>query len=86
MKITHIETYTVSVGWKNWLFLKVCTDTGLYGISEATINGFIRTTEAAVHELEHFAIGKDPRQVNAVARVDGVAVAEATYTAMIVDR
>ena len=42
MKITKIETYTVSVGWKNWLFLKVCTDAGLYGISEATINGFIR--------------------------------------------
>ncbi len=68
MKITKIETYSVSVGWKNWLFLKVCTDTNLYGISEATINGFISTTEAAVHELEHFAIGKDPRQVNAVAR------------------
>jgi galactonate dehydratase len=68
MKITHIETYTVSVGWKNWLFLKVCADSGLYGVSEATINGFIKTTEAAVHELEHFAVGKDPRQVGAVAR------------------
>ncbi len=68
MKITKIETYSVSVGWKNWLFLKVCTDAGLYGVSEATINGFIKTTEAAVHELEHFAIGKDPRQVNAIAR------------------
>ena len=68
MKITHIETYTVSVGWKNWLFLKVCTDSGLYGIGEATMNGFIKTTEAAVHELEHFAIGKDPRDVNAIAR------------------
>lgn len=68
MRITHIETYTVSVGWKNWLFLKVQTDSGLYGVSEATINGFIKTTEAAVHELEHFAVGKDPRQVNAIAR------------------
>ena len=27
-----------------------------------------QTTEAAVHELEHFAIGMDPRQVNAIAR------------------
>lgn len=68
MKISRIETYTVSVGWKNWLFLKVCTDSGLYGISEATMNGFIRTTEAAVHELEHYALGRDPRQVNAIAR------------------
>ena len=58
MKITRIETYTVSAAWKNWLFVKVCTDSEFYGIGEATINGFIKTTEAAVHELAHFAMGK----------------------------
>jgi galactonate dehydratase len=68
MKITKIETYTVSAGWKNWLFVKVCTDTEWYGIGEATLNGFTKTTEAAVHELAHFAIGKDPTRVNAVAK------------------
>jgi galactonate dehydratase len=68
MKITEIETYTVSVDWKNWLFIKVCTDTELYGIGEATINGFIKTTEAAVHELKHFAIGRDPREVTSIAQ------------------
>ena len=66
MKITGIETYTVSAGWKNWLFVKVCTDSGLHGIGEATMNGFIRTTETAIHELTHFAVGKDPRQVGAI--------------------
>lgn len=55
-------------GWKNWLFVRVITDAGLYGIGEATMNGFIKTTEAAVHELEHFAIGRDPREVTAIAR------------------
>lgn len=68
MKITRIETYPVGAGWKNWLFLKVCTDTEFYGISEATLNGFIKATEAAVHELEHFVIGRDPREVTAIAR------------------
>ena len=68
MKITAIETYTVSAEWKNWLFIRVLTDTELYGIGEATINGFIKTTEAAVHELKHFAIGRDPREVTAIAR------------------
>jgi galactonate dehydratase len=68
VKITDILTYTVSAGWKNWLFIKVCTDEDVYGIGEATINGFIKTTETAVHELKHFAIGRDPRQVTAVAR------------------
>jgi len=67
VKITKLETYTVSAGWKNWLFVKVCTDSGVYGISEATINGFIATTETAVHELAHFVVGKDPRQINAIA-------------------
>lgn len=68
MRITDIETYTVSAGWKNWLFIRVLTDSGLYGVAEATINGFIRTTEACVHELKHFAIGRDPREVTAIAR------------------
>ena len=67
MKIIKVETYAVGAGWKNWLFVKVCTDSGVYGISEATINGFIATTETAVHELSHFVIGKDPGQVNAIA-------------------
>ena len=68
MRITDVITYTVSAGWKNWLFIKICTDEEIYGIGEATMNGFIKTTEAAVHELKHFAIGRDPREVTAIAR------------------
>ena len=68
MKITRIETFAVGAGWKNWLFVRVHTDAGLTGLGEATLNGFIRTTEAAIRELEAFVIGQDPRQVNAVAR------------------
>ena len=67
MKIVDIETYAVSAGWKNWLFVKVITDGDVYGIAEATINGFTATTEMAVHELAHFVIGKDPLQVNSIA-------------------
>jgi galactonate dehydratase len=68
MKIIDIETYTVSAVWKNWLFIRVVTDEGIYGVGEATINGFIKATEAAVHELKHFAIGRDPREVTAISR------------------
>ena len=63
MKIVEIETYPVGAGWKNWLFVRVLTDDGLYGVGEATLNGFGRTCEAAVHELAKLAIGSDPRQV-----------------------
>src|SRR6202167_2880202 len=68
MKIISVETITVGAGWKNWLFVQVHTDRGLRGIGEGTLNGFIRTTEAAVHELEHLVIGQDPRNVNALTR------------------
>ncbi len=68
MRITDIETYTVSAGWKNWLFVRVLTDAGIHGIGEGTLNGFIRTTEAGVHELKHLAIGQEPRRVRALAK------------------
>lgn len=70
MRITAVDTHAVSAGWKNWLFVRIHTDTGLHGLGEATMNGFIRTTQAAVHELEHLVVGADPTQVNALtARV-----------------
>ncbi len=68
MKITEIETFAVGAGWKNWLFVRVHTDAGITGLGEGTLNGFIRTTEAAIRELEHFVIGADPRRVTALAR------------------
>ena len=68
MKITAIETFTVGAGWKNWLFVRLHTDEGLTGLGEGTLNGFIRTTEAAIRELEHLVIGEDPRRINALAR------------------
>lgn len=68
MKITRIETFTVGAGWKNWLFVHVHTDTGLVGLGEGTLNGFIKTTEAAVHELGHLAIGQDPMQIGRLAK------------------
>jgi galactonate dehydratase len=68
MRITGIETVAVGAGWKNWLFVRVLTDTGPHGLGEATLNGFIRTTEAAVQELAHLAVGQDPRRITALAK------------------
>jgi galactonate dehydratase len=68
MKIVDIETYAVGAGWKNWLFVRVLTDSGIYGIGEGTLNGFIKTTEAGVHELKHLAIGQDPTRIHALAK------------------
>jgi galactonate dehydratase len=68
MRIAAIETFAVSAGWKNWLLVRVLSDTGVSGLGEGTLNGFIRTTEAAIRELEHLVIGEDPRRVTALAR------------------
>ena len=63
MKITEVTTYIVGNPWKNWVFTRVDTDEGFHGIGEATLNGFAKTTEAAIHELKRFVIGEDPFDV-----------------------
>jgi galactonate dehydratase len=74
VRIVRIETVTVGAGWKNWLFTRVHTDEGLTGLGEGTLNGFVRTIETAVHELEHLAVGEDPTRPTALAKrlVDSV--------------
>jgi galactonate dehydratase len=63
MKITDVKTYIAGNPWKNWLFVRVDTDAGVHGIGEATLNGFCKTVEAAVHELKRFVIGQNPFDV-----------------------
>lgn len=63
MKITDVKTYIAGNPWKNWLFTRVETDEGIHGIGEATLNGFAKTTETAIHELKQFVIGQDPFDV-----------------------
>jgi len=64
MRIVDVETYTVGAGWKNWLFVRVLTDEGIYGVGEGTLNGFIATTETGVNELKHLVIGEDPLRIH----------------------
>jgi galactonate dehydratase len=63
MKISDVRTHLVGNAWKNWLFVRVETDEGLYGIGEGTLNAFSATVETAVHELRDAYIGLDPTQV-----------------------
>jgi galactonate dehydratase len=68
MRITAVETYIAGNPWKNWLFAKVITDEGLYGIGEGTLNYFARTIEAAIHELSPLIIGLDPFQIEILSQ------------------
>ena len=66
MRITSVETFIAGNPWKNWLFARVHTDEGLYGVGEGTLNYFGRTVEAAIHELSPLIIGMNPFQVEIV--------------------
>ncbi len=68
VKIIGIETYIAGNPWKNWLFAKVVTDEGTYGIGEGTLNAFSKTIEAAIHELKPFIIGMDPFQIETISQ------------------
>ena len=69
MKITAIKTYLMhanmpqSAGWKarNWLFVKVFTDAGIYGVGEAS--GWPRVVETAIADLSTILIGDDPFEI-----------------------
>ncbi len=68
MKIASIETYIAGNPWKNWLFTKVRTDEGTYGVGEGTLNFFAKTVESAIHEMSKFVIGMDPFAVETISQ------------------
>jgi galactonate dehydratase len=71
MKITEIKTYLMQVGSRpdmpagegsfrgsrNWLFVKVETDKGVYGVGECS--GWPRVVERAVQDLATILVGED---------------------------
>src|SRR5690554_1032505 len=65
MKVTAIKTYICHAFRTNWVFIKVFTDTGLYGVGEATLEMRELTVAQAVKELERGLLGKDPRNIEA---------------------
>jgi galactonate dehydratase len=68
MRISKIETFIAGNPWKNWLFTKVWTDEGIYGVGEGTLNYFAKTVEAAIHELAPLILGMDPFQIEIISQ------------------
>ena len=64
MRITDIRTFLVSggtperAGWRHWLFVKVHTDAGLYGVGECW--GWPRVVQTAIEDLKPLVVGEDP--------------------------
>lgn len=63
MKITKIDTHLVNVRNRNWPFVQVHTDEGLYGVGEAYSCGPDKATVEVIRDFEEWLIGYDPRDV-----------------------
>ena len=63
MKITGMETYRVWNGARNFLFVAVDTDEGVWGIGEAGLTGREPAVEAAVQQLAAQLVGADPFRI-----------------------
>lgn len=63
MKITAIETYLVNPGNRNYVFVRVMTDEGLYGVGEAYSVGPDDAVVAVIKDFETWLVGRDPREI-----------------------
>ena len=62
MKITDFKTYSVYANYRNWVFIKMFTDEGIYGVGEATIEWKTNAVLGALEDLRPYVIGTDPRR------------------------
>ena len=63
MKITNIETFLVFGGRRNFSFVVVDTDEGIYGVGENGLGSRELAVKGAVEHLKKFLIGRDPFQI-----------------------
>ncbi|MBK5293745.1 MAG: mandelate racemase/muconate lactonizing enzyme family protein [Acidobacteriia bacterium] len=63
MKITDIKTFLVGAGGRNWVYVKILTDQGLYGIGEAYSAGPDEATVKVIEDFKLWLVGQDPRNV-----------------------
>ncbi len=67
MKITRFETFLANAGLRNYLFIRLRTDTGLTGIGEASLEWQERTVQTIAHEwVEGRVLGRDPFDIEAI--------------------
>jgi galactonate dehydratase len=67
MKITRFETFLANAGLRNYLFIRLHTDTGLTGVGEASLEWQEKTVQTLAHEwVEGRVLGRDPFDIEAI--------------------
>jgi galactonate dehydratase len=70
MRITRVSTTIVGAEMRNWIFVRVDTDSdGLFGWGEATCEWKTRAVAGAVEDLAPLLTGRDPRDIEQLVRV-----------------
>jgi galactonate dehydratase len=70
MRITEVTVWKVDASWRNWVFLRVDTDSGIAGVGECTVEGREHAVEGAVKDMARRLIGRDPRRIR--ERIDSL--------------
>ncbi len=65
MKITEIRPLLCDAYRTNWVFVKVITDSGIYGVGEATLEHNELSVAKAIEQIGENLIGKDPHAIEA---------------------
>jgi galactonate dehydratase len=63
MRIVDINVFKVDGSWRNWVFLRIDTDSDLVGYGECTVEGREHAVEGAVKDMARRLLGRDPRRV-----------------------
>ena len=67
MKITSLESFLANAGGRNFLFVRLTTDTGLTGLGEATLEWQEKAVQTLLHDwVEAQVLGRDPFDIEAV--------------------
>jgi galactonate dehydratase len=68
MKVTRLESFLANAGLRNYLFVRLTTDTGLTGLGEASLEWQERAVQSLMHEwVEDRVLGTDPFDVERLA-------------------
>ena len=67
MKIVGVESFLANGGLRNYLFLRLTTDSGLTGVGEASLEWQEQAVRSIIHEwLEERILGADPFDIESV--------------------
>ena len=63
MRITAVKRFLVTDAGRAGLYVKIETDTGLYGVGEATLGSSPRAVLGLLDDLEVWLVGADPERI-----------------------